>query len=314
MIRTRRLLAAALAACAFAVVTSGQATPTPTPAATPTPQPTPMPNTDVFIVDVSAGAGGALKLGAARRVTTWEGYDNQPSFTPDGRALLYTSIRADNQADTYRYDLAAGTTSRLTETAEGEFSPTVTPDGKFFSVVRVEKDSTQRLWKFPLAGGAPTLVLENFKPVGYHVWADERTVALFILGQPATLQVVEVPTGVYGVVATNVGRSLQRRPATPKVTYVHKQGEGDWWIKEYDTKTHAKATITRTLPGSEDFAWTPDGAILMARGPKIFLWRPGSDWQEVADFTFSGLTRISRLAVSPRGDRVALVAQPAPKQ
>ena len=75
------------------------------------------------------------KPGAARRVTTWEGYDNQPSFTPDGAAILYTSIRADNQADIYRHGLADNSTMRLTETEEAEYSPTVTPDGKFFSVV-----------------------------------------------------------------------------------------------------------------------------------------------------------------------------------
>ena len=307
---TTRILAAAIAACALAGAARAQATPTP--------QPTPLPNTDIFILDASPAPGGALKLGAPRRLTEWEGYDNQPSFTPDGRALLYTSIRADGQADTYRYDLSGGSTARLTETPEGEYSPAVTPDGKSFSVVRVERDSTQRLWKFPVEGGAPALVLENFKPVGYHAWADARTLALFILGQPegrpATLQVVDVPTLVYGTVATNVGRSLQRRPGTQRIAYVHKQSAGEWWIREYDTKTHAKAALTRTLAGSEDFAWTPDGSILMARGSKVYLWRPGADWREVADFAADGLTEITRLAVSPRGDRLALVARPAPKQ
>src|SRR5918994_7755172 len=121
--------------------------------ATPTPTPTPLPNTDIYVADLSAAAG-APKLGPARRVTTWEGYDNQPSFTPEGADLLYTSIRADGQADIYRYRLADNSTARLTETAEAEYSPTVTPDGKFFSVIRVEGDreATQRLWKFPLAG------------------------------------------------------------------------------------------------------------------------------------------------------------------
>ena len=291
---------------AFAINASAHAQATPTP--------TPLPNTDIFVADLSSAAG-APKLGPARRITTWEGYDNQPSFTPDGSAVLYTSIRADNQADIYRHRLADNTTPRLPETEEAEYSPTVTPDGKFFSVVRVEKDkdATQRLWKFPLAGAqAATLVLENFKPVGYHVWADERTLGLFILGQPATLQVVDARTGVYGVVATNIGRSLQRVPGTRKITYVHKQGEGEWFIKEYDTRTHAKRTLAKTLAGSEDFAWTPDGTLLMAKGAKLYSLRPGAeqDWREVADFTSDGLSEITRLSVSPRGDRLALVARP----
>ena len=282
--------------------------------ATPTPTPTPLPNTDIFVADLS-NASGAPKLGPARRVTNWEGYDNQPSFTPDGADILYTSIRADNQADTYRHRLADNSTARLTETAEAEYSPTVTPDGKFFSVVRVERDreATQRLWKFPLAGGqVATLVLERFKPVGYHVWADDRTLGLFILGRPHTLQVVDARTGEYGIIATNIGRSLQRVPGTRKIAYVHKQGEGDWHIKEYDTRTHAKRTLAKTLAGSEDFAWTPDGTLLMAQGAKLYALRPGAgqDWREVADFTSDGLSEITRLSVSPRGDRLALVARP----
>ena len=282
--------------------------------ATPTPTPTPLPNTDIYVADLS-NASGAPKPGAARRVTTWEGYDNQPSFTPEGADLLYTSIRADGQADIYRYRLADNSTARLTETAEAEYSPTVTPDGKFFSVIRVEGDreATQRLWKFPLAGGqAATLVLERFKPVGYHVWADERTLGLFILGRPHTLQVVDARTGEYGIIATNVGRSLQRVPGTQKIAYVHKQGAADWLIKEYDTRTHAKRTLAKTLAGSEDFAWTPDGTLLMAQGAKLYALRPGAgqDWREVADFSADGLSEITRLSVSPRGDRLALVARP----
>lgn len=301
-----KLFAAFFSLVAAVVTALGQTPPTPTP-------PQPPPATDIFVADLSA-SGGTLKLGAPRRVTAWEGYDNQPSFTPDGRAIVYTSIRADAQADIYRYDFAGDSTSRVTETPESEYSPTLTPDGKFISVVRVEKDQTQRLWRFPLTGGgAPALVLEQFKPVGYHAWPDERTLALFILGRPVTLQIVDVRTGEFGIVATNVGRSLQHVPRTRRVSYVHKLGEGDWEIREYDVRSHAKRVITKTLPGSEDYAWTPGGALLIAKDAKMFMWRQGdADWREVADFSGAGLRSITRIAVSPKGDRVAFVALPQP--
>ncbi len=68
--------------------------------------------------------------------------------------------------------------------------------------------------------------------------------------------------------------------------------------------------MTKTLPGSEDFVWTPDGIILSASGSKLFKFEPKKDreWQEVADFSSAGLKGITRLAVSPKGDRLALVA------
>jgi hypothetical protein len=48
----------------------------------------------------------------------------------------------------------------------------------------------------------------------------------------------------------------------------------------------------------------------MAKGAKLFRLRPGvdKDWQEVADFTGAGVAEITRIAISPRGDRLAFVA------
>lgn len=288
-----------------------QTTASPQASASPAPSPTPQPppSTDIYLVPLN-GSGLELKAGAPRRATDWEGYDNQPSFTPDGRAVLYTSIRADSQADIYRHDLAKNTSERLTQTPESEYSPTVTPDGKFFSVIRVERDGTQRLWKFPLAGGEPSLVLEKTKPVGYHVWADRDTLMLFVLGEPVTMQLVDTGTELTGTISTNIGRGLARVPGAEKISFVHKVSSDEWLVKEFDLKTNRKATLVRALAGSEDYAWTPDGTLLMAQGTKLYAWRPGTtDWKEFADLAPAGLGRLTRLAVSPRGDLLAVVAQ-----
>src|SRR5829696_7789950 len=178
------------------------------------------PDTDVWLAPLSR-IGDSLVVGAPRNVTRRPGYDNQPSFTPDSRAILYTAV-VDGQAEIFRYDLASGASTRLTSTPESEYSPTVTPDGKWFSVVRVEKDSTQRLWKFPLAGGEPVLVLPGVKPVGYHTWIDDSTLVLFVLGRPATLQLADVHTGVARAIARDVGRSIQRVPGARAFTYVQR--------------------------------------------------------------------------------------------
>jgi hypothetical protein len=283
------------------------------PAPTPSPQPTPPPN-DIFLVEM-ASVKGQLKVGEPKRITTWEGYNNQPVFLKDARSLLYTSIRADRQADIYRYDLGDGSTVRVTETAKtSEYSPTPAPDGKSFSVIRVEEDGTQRLWMFPLAGNAePTLILEKIKPVGYHVWIDGQTLMLFILGEPLTLQLVDRKQERAEIIATNIGRSLHRIPRQRKISFVRKLSEQQWMIQAFDTETHAITSLIKTLPGSEDYAWTPQGTLLMGSGSKLFKWNPSKDagWQEVADFAGAGLKTITRLSVSPKGDRLALVAQRA---
>jgi Tol biopolymer transport system component len=255
---------------------------------------------------------GQLKLGGPKRITTWEGYNNQPAFLPDNRALFYTSIRTDKQADTYRYNFVDGSTVRITETAESEFSPTPAPDGKSFTVIRVESDGTQRLWMFPLAGGKPSLVLEKIKPVGYHLWIDRQTLMLFVLGEPVTMQLASLKTQKAEIIAENIGRSLHNVPRQRnRVSFVRKSSAEQWTIQTFDLKTRAVTSLIKTLPGSEDLAWTPQGILLMAKGSKLFKWNPSKDagWQELADFASAGLKGITRLAVSPKGDRLALVTQ-----
>ena len=292
-------------------VASAQTAPTPTPApAASAAAAAPPPASEIFIVDLTASRSGALKMGRPLRITAWDGYNNQPMFLRDGRSLFYTSIRADRQADIYRYQISDQATARITATAESEYSPTVTPDGRFFSVIRVEADGTQRLWKFPLAGGPPVLILDKIKPVGYHAWIDADRLMLFVLGTPNTMQLADVRTQQSETVAENIGRSLHRIPRRrSSVSFVHKISDQEWVIKAFDAKTRRIRPLIKTLPGSEDHAWTPQGILLMAKDAKLFKWNPARDrdWQEVADFSAAGLQKISRLAVSPRGDRVALV-------
>jgi hypothetical protein len=50
--------------------------------------------------------------------------------------------------------------------------------------------------------------------------------------------------------------------------------------------------------------------LLMADKDVLYGWRRGqADWIRVADLATLGLHGVSRLAVSPSGDRIALVTQ-----
>ncbi len=292
---------AGLILSSWVVARAQTASPSPTPAATP-------PASDIFIVEV-ASHNGKMKLGPPVKITNWVGYNNQPSFMPDGQSVLYTSIR-DQQADIYRYDIARGATTQITKTPESEYSPTLMPGGQSISVIRVEADGTQRLWRFPLAGGAPSLILEKIKPVGYQLWIDDHTLVLFILGKPNTLQIVDTRTEKAETIAENPGRMLRRIPQQNKFSFVHKVSDQEWIVKAYDLDSRKVTELIKTFPGVEDYAWTPAGDLLMAKDAKLFA-RKKSDWawREVADFSKVGLKTITRIAVSPKGDRIAFVAR-----
>ena len=266
-----------------------------------------VPATDIFVAELTPGA--ATRVGAPRNVTRRPGYDNQPSFLPDGRSFLYTSIRADAQADIYRYDPAADSSVRVTTTPESEYSPTPLATG--FAVVRVERDSTQRLWRFDASGSNPTLVLEHVKPVGYFAFGDDHTLGLFVLGRPASFQVADTRTGRADTVVANIGRTIQKIPGKRAVSFVRRVSDTEWWITAYHLDTRELHPVVRTIEGVDLYTWTPAGSLLAGKGSKLYHWTSGADWVEIADLTTAGISSITRLAVSPTGDRLAIVALPS---
>ncbi len=277
--------------------------PTPSPTATPPPS-------DIVLIDVKTKTK-LLTFGQPKKITDYAGYNNQPFFMPDGHTILYTSIRA-GQADIYRYEIKSGRTTQVTNTPESEYSPTLMPDGQNISVVRVEADGTQRLWKFSLVGGQPSLILDQVKPVGYHHWVDDHTLALFVLGgagKPSTLQIADINTGKTEIVAENPGRILRKVPNRNQFSFVHKISDQHWEIKAYDLRMRTIASLIATLPGVEDYAWLPDGKLLMAKDSKLFAVVPltGQAWEEVADLSKAGIKRITRIAVNKRGNQIAFV-------
>ena len=284
-------------------------------------QPAP-PATDVFIASLTV-AGDEFRVGPPENISQSPGYDNQPFFAPDGRSLVFTSARGDvstkcgsPQTDVYRFDLVSRQLVRVTDTPECEYSPTVTPDDSL-SVIRVEADGTQRLWKFTREGKKPMVVLPDVKPVGYHAWLDENTLVLFVLGRPATLQVADAKTGKAEVVASDIGQSIQKMPGN-SVSFVQQAGEGQARTLTITQVTKAGGKIvtkplTVAVEGTRQahVAWMPDGTLLMAHNGTLHAWKAGqTGWRAVADLAALGLRNVTRLAVSPKGDRIAIVAVP----
>lgn len=287
------------------------------------PQPLPPPAaTDIYELMIG-GTLETLKTAAPRPVAAERGYENQPFFTRDGGAILFTANRDGKQTDIFEFDRNARRMRQLIATPEGEYSPTVTPDGAGISVIRVESDGTQRLWRFDRAGSNPRVVLPDIKPVGYHAWIDAEDVALFVLGKPPTLQLAHISTGKADVIASEIARSLQQIPGGRFISFVQPEAgpgattpaetgvpKAEFWVKQFDPSTKAITPLVKAVAGSaeRDCAWLPDGTLLMSSGTKIFAWRRGdTDWREVADVASHKLGAVTRMAVAPDGKALAIV-------
>lgn len=269
-----------------------------------------VPGTELFLAPMDT-TGSLLDVGAPERLTRRPGYDNQPAFTVEGTALLWTSIR-DGQADIYRRDLAdtsdeEDATSRLSHTPTSEFSPTPLEEGGM-SVIRVEGDGRQRLWRYTAQGTPVDPILSEEDSVGYHAWLDRNRVVLYILGTPSTLHVRNLLTGTDTTVASNIGRSLQPVPGRTAVSFIQIDEDSTTAVHVLEGESLQTEPLTPT-PGDEtgdDHAWSPDGTLLMAHDRTLQAWTANADeWSTVSSFD---TLDVSRLAVSPTADRLALVA------
>jgi hypothetical protein len=265
--------------------------------------------TDIWVFSLSA-AGQDVDVASGIRATSRAGYDNQPHFLPGGRTLLFTSIGDGGNADILTFDLDSREIGHLTDThPESEYSATLMPSGDHVSIIRVEADSAQRLWSFGLSGQTPAVLLPDIAPVGYHAWIDEDRLALFVLGNPATLQLASLSKGTGEIMARDIGRSLYRIPGQDRVSFVQWGEDQAGSIMALDPETGGTTELVPLLEGNEFYAWTPSGALVMGQGSVLYIREPGvgEGWTELADLSPAGVSGISRIAISPEGDRIAVV-------
>lgn len=253
--------------------------------------------------------------GSAKKLTDRPGYDNQPFFI-NNEQVAFSSIADEGNSDIILYSFDKDSFTNMTRTdTKSEFSPRLTDCGQYISAVTVEEDSSQRLWLYPINFGEPELLYDDIEPVGYYAWYN-NIAAMFVLGEPNKLVYPLNRENVLPI-AENIGRSIQKRPNTSEITYIDKSasvvlnGKPTFEIKSFDIEEKVKGNFGTALTESEDFIWIDKNMMLMAQGQDLYLKRvnKSQDWEKIAKVSFPGYGNISRLAISPKGDKLVLVME-----
>jgi WD40 repeat protein len=271
-----------------------------------------LPNTDIWLLDIKAEKDTII-LSNPVNITNRVGYDNQPAFSPDGKYLLYTSIRDEKQSDIYKYDLKSKKISQFINTpTTSEYSPTFMPDGKNISVVMVEPDSAQRLWKFPLKGGAPSLAVPQVDSVGYHCWVSNSFVYLFLITDPFKLVLMDLGKDMSYPIIDSAGRSLQisETPTGQRIFFVHK---GQIWSSNCRNNSDTRPETSIKFD-TEDFAFLKPGQLIVGNDSRLYTKKnfnlDGKEkWVELIDLSEKKIKKITRIAVSKDGKKLAFVAE-----
>lgn len=271
---------------------------------------------NLILLETKSGSAGLHVIpGSAKQLTNRNGYDNQPAFI-NNKQLVFTSRAKNGSSDVIMYNFESGKFTNMTRTDDtSEYSPSLTDCGQYISAVRVEKDGTQRLWLYPINFGEPEVLYDDLMPVGYYGWLG-NTAALFIVGEPNQLVFPYSKSDVQPI-AYNVGRSIQARPRTQSIAFIDKSkpvqtaSGTSFLLKAYDAKKRLIEHLGSTLEGSEDFIWLDKNRIIMAKGKDLYMRNINKKegWQRFATVSVPGYGAISRLALSPKKDKLVLVME-----
>lgn len=268
---------------------------------------------DIFLFDYDA-ARSPDALSGGVNVTNRPGYDNQPFFTPDSETFVYS--RGDGeQTDIWEYEIATGAHTRITATPESEYSPTPSPDNQTLSVV-FERNSS--IWHLDRdTPDAPAWSLEPAgiqEPVGYFARNHATGDILFWSRYGYNIALTHADEPVYHFVTGHaVPATPHLIPGANQFSFVHRQTNEEVWIKAFDPETRSVRPLTPIVGSNANYAWAPDRSILQIEGAILHRWRDGGEgWEEISDLSDHGLASAYRIAVSPDGNRVAIVGSAAP--
>jgi Tol biopolymer transport system component len=225
----------------------------------------------------SSMAGGAHDIwimngnGSGQKQLTNERVNLRPKVTPDGRYIVFESMTtlSGEQSNIWRMDLDGANLTKLTS-GNSDGYPSVTPDSRW--VVYTSRSSQDwRLWKVSIDGGIAEQLTDQparnalVSPDGKFIFCEygsgeslrwRKAVIPFEAGPP--VRFLDIPS------FANIYRwSSDSR----SITYLGSQGGAvNLWTLPMDGTAPKQLTNFKT-EDTFDFDWSPDGGLVLARGP-----------------------------------------------
>lgn len=264
-----------------------------------------LPETDLWLFKLKSEKWQLL-LDEGKNITSRKGYDNQPYFTPDDKFVLYVSIREDNQADVYSYNISKKISTQITKTKESEYSPCYTPDNKFISCVTVEADSTQLLWLYSIDGSRHVCYNTSIDSIGYYLFLAPDTLIYYKLTEPHSLRLYNHNTKEDKWFCDNPSRSFKKMSGNLFMYAIKDSLKIQYRIYNAILKRSDLYAVHES--NNEDFVWNNQLGLIKPDGAKLLRYDSQSRvWIVLFDFSKFGIQKITRFAFDKKNKYLVVV-------
>lgn len=202
---------------------------------------------------------------------TWGVYSAfKPAVSPDGKHLLFTALRSEQESsvDLYIMPLEGGNTLQITENADpsGDM-PVFTPDGSkvVYSRYRSGNDGTTLpdLWTVPSFGSPPSILIENARGAGISMDGQWMAYTKVIPGG-SPLWISQLGRLKEHHELSNRGFNPRWSPDGKWIAYTTSDPEGglgDLWL--VSSKLDNRRQLTKESQQIYGLTWTPDSRSIL---------------------------------------------------
>lgn len=266
------------------------------------------PNSEIFLFSIEKNAD-KFTFSGGKNITNNAGYDNQPSFSLDNRSILFTANRNGKDTNIYEYFLADGRTEQITTSEDNEYTAKDF-NGKTLNFIREGSSQVMTIFKYDRQTKQESPALKIKEPVAYYAF-NAKGDALVWVRYAFFIHWVNSEKNINRFVTDYAQPSTpQWIPNTDNFTFVKRLPSDELWIYEFNPSNRAVRPIVQNKDGKINYAWMPDGSLLIGSGAKLFKFDEKNDktWVQIADLSSFGIKDILRLAVSSDGKNLAVAS------
>jgi hypothetical protein len=274
-----------------------------------------LPDTDIWLFSIKSEKG-KYRLEKGENITNRKGYDNQPSFSKNGKDIYYVCIGEDKQADVYIYKTGRSKSLRLTFTKESEYSPTLIPGKEQLACVTVLQDSSQVILPIGIADDKVVewpkyknddKQISSFDSVGYFSFLNSDTILYYKLTTPHSLRAFSIKTNNDAFIAYNPVRGFKTINRHEFIFGIKDSSKVSFY--RYNTAQARAYKYCEYNSLNEDIQWHPTLGLMKSEGPLILKYdEKENKWQTIFDFSTFGIKKITRFVFDPSTRKIAIVS------